>query len=87
MQERFSFEQFTNLMKQSPEKAFAYRDRMRKNKEEVVEVSPTSPTLQTTEITIDREEMKRILNEASVEFKGNASNNSLLELIKTNGLI
>ena len=88
MQERFSFEQFTNLMKQSPAKAFAYRDRM-KTGEVVAEevVSPVAEVLETKEITIDRAGMKELLINASIEFKGNASNATLLELIKVNGLI
>lgn len=87
MKTAFSFEQFTNLMQQSPAKAFAYRDRMKKAKKEVVEVSPVAEVMETKEITIDRDQMKEILTNAEIEFKGNASNATLLELIKTNWLI
>lgn len=87
MTDKFSFEQFTNLMRQSPVKAFAYRDRMKSTEEKVVEVSAVSEIMETKEITIERDEMKAILKNAEISFKENTRNPTLLNLIKENGLI
>ena len=54
---------------------------------EVKGISPVVEVKKTEEITIDREQMKELLTNAEVEFKGNASNVTLLELIKENWLI
>ena len=88
MKTAFNFEQFNNLMRQSPSKAFAYRDAFSlKKKETPKPVDPVAEKLETTEIEVSRKDMIAILTEAKVDFKKNASNITLLELIKTNGLI
>lgn len=84
---KFNFETFTNLIKtKGVERAEQYRDEC-SNQEVKKEVSPTADVLETQEIEISRDQMKEILNNASVEFKGNTSNIKLLELIKENWLI
>lgn len=85
---KFSFETFTNLVKtKGVERANKYREECGGKKAEIKEVSPVAEVLDTQEITIDRDNMKELLNNAEIEFKGNASNVTLLELIKTNWLI
>jgi len=87
---KFSFETFTNLVKtKGVERANQYREECsgRKQEEAKKVVSPVAEVLETQEIEISRDNMKAVLTNASIEFKGNASNASLLELIKVNGLI
>ena len=69
---KFSFQTFTNLVKtKGVERANQYRDECsgKKKEEAKIEVSPVAEVLETKEIEISREEMKELLNNASVEFK------------------
>jgi len=85
----FNFETFTNLMKQSPKKAFAYRDKNTKIvwKKEIIEKSFKSEDFKTELDNITRQELKDLVKDAWIDFYANIKTEKLKEIVLDNNLL